>query len=408
MFASQLSGALSTEPLVFQLLALDVFLTAGLSQTLGSALIGAHKFREYSIAAVAYMAIRQTLIVVLLISLHDFSWLIFAWVLSDLSYVIMTTALVIRTLGPPSFEFKLEQLLRFSVPLMPGRLIDFARSWYDRALLLVFVSLSELGVYNATLTAFGVLSAMPVGMSKVLYPAYAEIQSVRGKAGLEDAIHTASRYVSFIAVPLALGLFATARPALALLLGEQYEYGSAVLQVLTIFFSVTLLGNAFGNILLLLDMTVTASGVAITGVVGSVCAAFVLVPYLGINGAAVSRGVAMMVSFGLTLALARTRLRISIDREALWKSFAASLVMAGVVWLAQEFWYDKHLLPVYVVLGACAYLIGLRLLRAIRPSDIQLAKQSFGKRYWTPINILSKILMSSHRREKVQTATSHV
>jgi len=392
MLASQLSAMLSAEPLIFQLLAVDVFLTAGLSQTLGSALIGAHKFREYSIAGIVYIAIRQTLIVALLIFLHDFPWLVFSWILSDFSYVVVTTAFVIRALGPPRFEFRLKELLRFSVPLMPGDLINFVRSWYDRALLLGFVSLSDLGIYNATLTGFSVLSAIPGQMARVLYPTYAEIQTVRGRAGLEDAVHAASRYICFVAIPLALGLFATAKPTLALLLGGQYEYGSTALQILTIFFSVTLLGNAFGNILLLLGMTVTASGVAIASVASSLFAAFLLVPYLGIDGAAISRGAAMMVGFILTLALARTRMKLAVDREAFWKSLAASLVMAGAVEIVQHLWYDHHLLLVYVMFGGCVYLIGLRLLKAIRPSDIRLVKQLLGKRYEVPINLLSNLL----------------
>jgi O-antigen/teichoic acid export membrane protein len=395
MSASQLSAALSAEPIVFRLLAVDILLTAGLTQTLSSALVGTQKFREYSVVTVAYAAIRQALIVALLILLRDFSWLIFAWVLSDLSYVLMMSALVIRALGPPGFEFSIRELLRFSVPLMPGNSINFAYSWYDRALLLPYVSLSGLGIYNATLTAFNVLSAIPSGMAGVLYPAYAEIQSVKGKGGLEDAIHAASRYISFIAVPLTLGLFATARPALALFVGQQYEYGSTALQILTFFFCATLLANAFGNILLLLGMTATASSVAAASVIGSLGVAFLLLPQLGIDGAAVSRGVGMIVSFGLTLALARGRIRLPIDLEALWKSFTASLVMGSMVWLAQYLWYDRHLLPAYVVLGGCVYLIGLRLLRAVRPSDIHFAKQFLGKRYEAPINVLSNILKAN-------------
>jgi len=392
LFASQLSDALSAGPMIFQLLAVDLFLTAGLVQTLASVLIGAQRFRAYSVASISYAAIRQVLIVALLVLFHDFSWLVYAWVISDLIYVFMLTVPVVRALGPPKFEFSLRRLLGFSLPLMPGNSVNFAYNWYDRALLVPYTSLAELGIYNATMTAFGVLSAIPGGLTRTLYPAYAEIQSVKGRAGLEIAIRVASRYVSFIAVPLALGLFATAKPALALFVGERYEYGSTALQILTIVFAFTLLGNSFGNILLLLGETATASGVSIATVTASLVTALLLLPSFDINGAAASRGVGMLVGFALTLTLARRKIRLSIDVEAFWKSLAASTGMVVIVWLAQYVSYSKFLLPIYALLGGFTYLAGLRLLKAIHPADIQLAQQFVGKRYRSAINLLSRIL----------------
>ncbi len=394
LFAANISAALSIRPIVFQLLAVDVFLTGGLFQTLANALVGVQKLRDYSLVTIAYTAVRQTLIVGLLVLFHDFSWLVFAWVVSDLLYVLMMAIPVVQALGPPTFEFGLRRLLRFSIPLMPGNSIGFAYSWYDRALLVPYVSLTDLGIYNATLTAFGVLSAIPGGMATALYPAYAEIQSLRGKAGLEDAIRVASRYVSFIGAPLVLGLFATAKPALALFVGEQYETGSIALQILTFFFALTVLSNAFGSIFMLLGKTATASAATAATVGVSFLLALLLLPIWGINGAALSRGVGMLVSLVFTLALVRREIRLTFDLEALWKSFAAGVGMIAAVWLFQYALYDRLLLPVYVVVGACTYLVGLRFLKAIHPADVELTKQFLGGRYERPVNLLSKILQT--------------
>jgi O-antigen/teichoic acid export membrane protein len=275
---------------------------------------------------------------------------------------------------------------------MPGNSIGFAYSWYDRALLVPYVSLTELGVYNATMTAFGIVSAIPGGIATALYPAYAKIQTVKGQTGLQDAIYVASRYVSFISVPLALGLLVTAKPALSLFAGEPYEPGSIALQIITFFFALTVLGNAFGNIFLLLGKTASASATTAVSVVASLAAALILLPSFGINGAAASRGVGMLVGFVLTLALVRREIRLSFDLEAFWKSLAAGTGMVIAVWLAQYAAYSRYLLPGYVMLGGLAYLAGLRLLRAIHPSDIQLVRQFLGRRYDPLVNLLSKLL----------------
>jgi len=50
------------------------------------------------------------------------------------------------------------------------------------------------------------------------------------------------------------------------------------------------------------------------------------------------------------------------------------------------------LLPAYVIVGGCTYLAGLRLLKAVHPVNVELARQAFGKRYEFPLDFLSKIL----------------
>jgi hypothetical protein len=100
----------------------------------------------------------------------------------------------------------------------------------------------------------------------------------------------------------------------------------------------------------------------------------------------------MLVSFVLTFALVSRDIRISFDFEAVWKSFTASIAMVVVVWLAQQVSYSRLLLPAYAMLGICAYLAGLRLLRGVHRADIELASQVLGKRYQMPVRMLSKIL----------------
>jgi len=201
-------------------------------------------------------------------------------------------------------------------------------------------------------------------------------------------------YVSFVSVPLAFGLLATAKPALALFVGEQYEHGWTALQIISLFFALTVLSNGFGNIFLLLGKTATASAVTAATVAASLGTALLLIPIFGINGAAISRGVGMLVSFALTLALVSRRMKLSFDLEAFWKSFAASIAMVMVVWLAQYVFYNGLLLPAYAILGGCTYLAGLRLLRAIHPADVQLAKQFLGRRYESLVNLLGMILQT--------------
>jgi len=392
LFAPNISAALSTEPILLQVLAVDILISAGPNQILANALVGAQRFRDYSAISIAQGTVRQGLIIIMLLLFHELWSLICAWVISDLLFLLMMTVAVVRVLGPPSPEFDPRRLLGFSLPLIPGNSINFAYNWYDRALLVPYVPLTQLGVYNVTLTAFSVLSAIPGGIATVLYPAYAQIQSVKGQPGLRDAIHVASRYVSFISIPLALGLLVTAKPALSLFGGGPYEQGSAALQIISFFFALTVPGSAFGSAFLVLGKTTTVSFVTTISVAVSLIAALALLPVAGINGASVSRGLGMLTSFGLTFLLLKRSMGLSFDREAFWKGFAASIGMVAVVWLVQCAVYDRLLLPAYVILGGSVYMAGLRLLNAIHQADLELVEQFLGKRYSKVVRLLGLVL----------------
>lgn len=166
---------------------------------------------------------------------------------------------------------------------------------------------------------------------------------------------------------------------------------------MTAIFGVTFLGDAFGDILILVGQTALTSAVTVASVCASLVSALLLVPSFGINGAAASRGVGMLVGFVSIVILMRRRIGASFDLEAFWKSLAAGIVMVLLVWIAEQFWYSLALLPLYVVLGALVYAIGLRLLKAVHADDLKLVRQFLGERYEPLVDLLSRLLAEDHQ-----------
>ena len=83
---------------------------------------------------------------------------------------------------------------------------------------------------------------------------------------------------------------------------------------------------------------------------------------------------------GLLAALSHKLIDISLDREALLKSGAASTTMALIV--SSTAWttsYKLTLLPLYLALGALTYLLLLTLSRALTPIDAELLKKTLPK-----------------------------
>ena len=390
----------------FQLLALDIILYAGALPVLTSTMLGLQRFKETAVIGTVNALLRQFLIIVAIVLLNDFVGLVIAWVVSDLIAASVYGWYISRALGVPRFDFPLRKLLSFSWPLSISNTVAFASSWFDRALLVIFVPLATLGVYNATITAFGVLASITTSVSTTLFPAYSVIQSSdESRLSLTGAVRMSSRYVSIIAVPIAFGLLATAKPALALFVGPAYVNGTEPLMILSGAFALTIVGGAIlSPVLLALGETPAVSVITSVSVVLGLLAASILLPFLGMTGAAVARGFSMILTTVLMFVFLARKIRLELDLEAIWKSLVAGTIMAVIILAAQIPIYSKFLLPLYAVIGVLTYLALLRLLNTIKPSDMEFLRRYSGQRFGLVLRFLDRYLVTKGINDRARNS----
>ncbi len=391
ILSAQLLGTPS-EAVFFRILAFDVTLYAGLLPVLEGAMLGLQKFKETAGLHILNVLVRQFLIIFLVLSLKNFLGLVVAWVLADLAAAYIYMSYLLRLLGRPRFDFAVRPILGFSWPLYVSNAVSFTYDWFDRALLLLFVPLGTLGVYNATIIAYQVLTGMAGAIATTLFSAYSAMQT-RGRQGISDAIYLSSRHVSLIAIPLAFGLLVTAKPALALFVGPAYEAGAESLMLLAGVSGVALVGTVLSPVLLALGETRAASAVTITSLCVGLASSYILVPLFGMLGAASARGLAMALSTLLTIVVLRRTMTFHLDIELIAKSLTAGLFMALAVWVTEFVAYDRYLLPLYVLIGAATYGLMLRILRAMRHDDLRLIRSCVGERFGWVADLIGRIVL---------------
>ena len=380
---------------VFKILALDLVF-AGVLPSLIGIMIGLQKMKELAgLNIVAYTISKVLSIAFLLLNLGLWG-VVLGSLIGDSCAFLLFSGCMLRSFGMPSFGFSLKRMLGFSWPIYLSSWMSFGYNWFDRALLLAYVPLAHVGVYNVAATAFGVMASIPSAISTALFPQYSELQGKDGMRSMEKAVRTASRYVVYIVVPLAVGLAATAYPAISLFAGRAYETGAVPLAILSLFGAATCVGAALSDVFLIAERTKVSALLTLFVTSTSVFLGFLLLPPTGVLGAAILRGVAMALSLVLMLGvLKRMRLfEVSFDLEALWKSLAASSTMAVAVLGFQLVLYSKYLLPFYVLAGGLVYLAMLRFLRAVRAHDIHLVKVFVGRRFERLVGWASSFLIA--------------
>ena len=390
--ASLLLGSV-TQAGLFRALAIDILVYSGALPVAVGTMLGMKRFKEAATIGSTGLILRQCLIVVLIILMRNLVGLVIGWILSDLATVGAYAVFIIHVLGMPKKSFSFRKLISFSWPLSIGGVISYVYNWFDRALLIAFVPLASLGIYNACLTAFGVLGGINGSINSALLPVFSDIS----RSGLEScrrATWLASRYVSLVMVPLSFGLLATAKVALTTFVGQAYVGGSESLAILSFFFAIIAFGSVLGTMLVALSETRVLLWITAASVLLAFGSAYVLLPLMGITGAAIARGLSMVGSLSLTITALRRKNAASLDLTTLWKTLLAGGVMAAVLVVVQMGFYSSFLLPAYVVLGGIVYLVTLRLLKAVREHDVELVSRYLGPRLGFVARVLGAILVT--------------
>jgi len=385
--AQRLIGS-ATEAGLFKVVAVDVLAYSGLLPVTVGAVLGMKRFKAAATIGAAGAILRQCLIILLILFLKDFIGLVYAWVFSDFAMLAGYTFYVARVLGAPKNTFPLKELVNFSWPLTIGNIVSFIYSWFDRAILIIFVPLAALGVYTAALTAFSALVSITGAFNNALLPAYANIRSRNGLAGCRNATRLSSRYASLLVVPLSFGLLAIAKPALTLFVGRAYIGGAEPLMILCLVYALTAFGLGLSPMLVALAETRASMWITLLSILLAVGSAYFLLPLLGIIGASIARGIAMVAGMVVTVIFLKRKQALGVDVEMTWKSLVAGGVMAAVLVVVEMVRSSVVLFPVYLVVAVFVYLIVLRLLKAVKGHDMELIERYLGPR----LNFLGKLL----------------
>jgi O-antigen/teichoic acid export membrane protein len=365
-----------------RLLSFDVVLVS-LASLLSGFLWGAGRLRVLACCGIASVSARWVAIVLFLLKGFGVWGVVLGWVVGDLVGVALYTVGVSRLRVwdgfTPNLGVFLSVLLRFSLPLYIASLVNFLFSYYDRAVVLAFLPLSDVGVYDVVGKVFGVLVSVTVPFSSALFPYYGSAYGRGERDLIGSAVGRASKYSALVFAPLALGLFSVSRPVLVLFAGEGYEGGAAALSILSLFALVYTVSPALSNLLLIYGRTLTVLLLSLVSV-GVSLAALPLLWRFGLCGLAVVKGLSMLSSFALTLWLLSGVACLRFDGRALLKIYCSAAVMTLAVLLVERVWYSAFLLPFYVVVGAAFYALSLRFLSVLDDQDALLLERVFGAR----------------------------
>lgn len=279
------------------------------------------------------------------------------WILADVVVVLLRLRMV-RIDWRGSFRYsELAPLIRFGLPIIPGTLAAWAYVGVDRIILAGIDSVSAVGAYAAAAALAGAFLVLRAAIGQAWLPALSAefAQSPHRARGM---IRTWGEVALAVAGAAAMVLSGWSHEAIRIFAGEDFEAAAAALPLLAVgqAFNLVAMFAASGSTLAKRSRLIPV--IALAGVLVEVVLLLLLIPPLGVAGAALGVAVGYLVmAIGFAL-YSQATFPIRIPVPALVAEVSLLLLVAALAtWGPQGAWTKSVcILSAFVLLFRGAFL----------------------------------------------------
>ena len=377
---------------LLELLALDIF-TLMLQPFLSNSLVGLQRFIDVAVSNSLGAGIKYATAIILLDLHFGLFGVVLGWIVGDLTTLVLYTSFLLKFRGEVA-PVSLALLAKYSFPIYLAGYSGYFSARVDQFLIIFYLGLEKLGIYNVAITASGIVSAISDSIGSALFPQFAEHFGRKDINALSMASLGASRYVSIIYIPLAVGLATVALPAITFFAGIKYGEGAVPLALFMLASAIVCLTVVASSIISSFGRTRIFLWASLISFVVDAVLCSQLIPALGIVGAALSKSLASLFGFGFVMYDLRKIFEWRFDVEALKKAWVSSVIMGLIVLATQQLFAGRFYLPVYILVGGASYFVFMRLLHAFNASDIALVKGFLPRRLAFVADALKRLLIA--------------
>jgi O-antigen/teichoic acid export membrane protein len=277
--------------------------------------------------------------------------------------------------GKPHFS-KTREYLSFSLPTIIGNVANWIVVSSDRYVIGYFLGVTSVGVYSAAY-GLGSLPFMIIGILGFVLPPtlsklYDEVRMEEVKTHLSYSL----KYSLAITIPFAFGAAILAEPVLRLFsTPEIASEGYLVLPIMALSSLVFVFGGVINHIIILVKKTKISGAAWTIAAVVNLGLNILVVPRLGILGAAITTLLAYSIAEAIQLYYSFKEFRVSIDWSFIIKCLVASAIMSIAIWKMAPQGNSATILT--VVAGAAIYGAILFLLKGFKKEEFKFFRELF-------------------------------
>ncbi|MBS3139597.1 flippase [Candidatus Woesearchaeota archaeon] len=225
-----------------------------------------------------------------------------AWTVGCYLIIILTTPVVLRiapilTVKINNFWPTAKRIMSYSIPLITMGIAGKIISSIDTLMLTYYMPLTAVGIYNVVLPSAMIFLDFGSSVSAVLFPMVSELWARSDVHRMSEGLKLLHKYLFFIVIPPALGIIAFSKFLLLTFFGVVYAEGALALQILVIGMLIYVVATVNISILSAIGKAGITAKITVVSAVFNIALNLLLIPILGIEGAALTTAFSYAVSF---------------------------------------------------------------------------------------------------------------
>jgi O-antigen/teichoic acid export membrane protein len=265
-------------------------------------------------------------------------------------------------------QFK--HLLIFGISVSIGKISFMVMKSLDIPVLNLFFDYANVGVYSVADTASSVLFSM-TAFSLPIISSISEAHTKKDNIQLEKYAKVSVKYPLLLGIPLTVIIFMLAEPIVIGVYGTEFQGAIIPLQILIIGTFLLMFGYTLSSILIGIGKPKISGILMATAAAQYILSIFILVPILGLNGAALSLTLTAITTLILIPLFIKHNLRTDMF-TGLPKILFAGAILAAILYIIPK--TSDILLTIGTIGGLILYILTLLYTGYINQEDLELLK----------------------------------
>jgi len=268
----------------------------------------------------------------------------------------------------PKFS-ELKPYLRYGMPLTPNAMIMWIINSSDRYVIGYFMGASAVGIYSAAYSMGSLITFFLTPIGFILFPTTSKLYEEKRIEEVRNYLKYSLKYFLIFAIPCAFGLSVLAMPLLHILTTSEFVSGSIVVPFVA--FGVITFGIFQICIYIIHLAKKTELNVILLGTsaISNIILNIILIPYIGILGAAVATLISYSVLAAFTVFVSFKYLKFDIDWSFIVKSTISSTIMVLLILKINPI--DVSQVLYSICIGAVVYFVSIVLLGGVTKTELK-------------------------------------
>lgn len=366
--AATVFGGAQAEPFI-RIAAFVVFLVA-LNSVVSQYFVALRQIRWYASFSIIKLILEVSLLSYLALSGFGLFEIIIA-LLAIRAFLFIVGLLIIKwqiPLAVPGIA-TLKPYLVFALPLLSATICFWLFDLSDRYVIGYFLGVSSVGIYSVSYQIGSIVSFFWAPFGILLLPAIAPLYEKGNVQGVKAYLSHSFKFFLAFVIPSLFGLSILSKSILVTLTTPEFVAGYLVIPFVALAKTILYTGLFYQTVLMLTKRTRTIGVLSAVTAVVNMGMNIVLVPWIGILGAAIATLASFIIHFAVLCTMGTKQLPFDINLKFIVKSLISAIAMGVVIVLLNSEGLVN--LAISILVGAVVYFAILMLLRGFTRNEYE-------------------------------------